>query len=45
MENLHIRINSELADKLRADAQKELRTLSKQIEKTLIEYYKLTQGG
>lgn len=45
MENLHIRINGELADKLRQDAAKEFRTLNKQIEKTLIDYYKLTQGG
>jgi len=39
MENLHIRLNEELADQLRKEAAKEYRTLAKHIEKVLMNYY------
>jgi len=45
MENLHIRLSEELADKLRKEAEKEYRTLAKHIEKVLMDYYEKTREG
>jgi len=45
MENLHIRLNEELADQLRKEAAKEYRTLAKHIEKVLMDYYEKTKEG